>query len=331
MRIVGSVRAGRFGGCRGARDRVRQAGYGKWVSRAMVLTASVRVVGRMLVPALAVLAVSCGSGEAADPLVVGAQQSAQSRVLAEIYAQALARTGAAVRVEPGLGDRAEMLTALAAGNVAVAADHNGALLAELNIGADAETVEAVTGELNGSLPQDTVTADPADGADFEPRVLVTTATAGQHGIGSVEDLANRCSGLTAGIAAVPGLLDLPAAATRISGCEFAATHQFTDPAELRRALVDGRIQVAVLGGPAEFLPGGTDGLTVLADSGEAIRAQNPVAVLRKGVLDEVQAEKLNYVAGELTTGELAALVLRVRDEGAEPAELARTWLDAHSL
>ncbi|WP_280508318.1 glycine betaine ABC transporter substrate-binding protein [Nocardia flavorosea] len=301
------------------------------MSRAMVLTASVRVVGRMLVPALAVLAVSCGSGEAADPLVVGAQQSAQSRVLAEIYAQALARTGAAVRVEPGLGDRAEMLTALAAGNVAVAADHNGALLAELNIGADAETVEAVTGELNGSLPQDTVTADPADGADFEPRVLVTTATAGQHGIGSVEDLANRCSGLTAGIAAVPGLLDLPAAATRISGCEFAATHQFTDPAELRRALVDGRIQVAVLGGPAEFLPGGTDGLTVLADSGEVIRAQNPVAVLRKGVLDEVQAEKLNYVAGELTTGELAALVLRVRDEGAEPAELARTWLDAHSL
>ncbi|WP_280421332.1 glycine betaine ABC transporter substrate-binding protein [Nocardia carnea] len=301
------------------------------MSRAMVLAASVRIVGRMLVPALAVLSISCGSGEAADPLVVGAQQPAQSRLLAEIYAQALARTGAAVRVEPGLGDRGEVLAALAAGTVAVAADQNGALLAELNIGADAETVKVVTAELNGSLPQDTVTSDPADGTDFEPRVLVTTAAAEQRGIGSVEDLANQCSGLTAGTAAVPGLLDLPAVAARISGCEFTATHQFTDLAELRRALFDGRIQVAVLGGPAEFLPGGTDGLTVLADSGDAIRAENPVAVLRKGVLDERQTEKLNYVAGELTTDELAVLVLRVRDEGADPAELARTWLDAHGL
>ncbi|WP_324188623.1 glycine betaine ABC transporter substrate-binding protein [Nocardia flavorosea] len=301
------------------------------MSRAMVLAASVRVVGRMLVPALAVLAVSCGSGEAVDPLVVGAQQPAQSRVLAEIYAQALARTGTAVRVEPGLGDRREVLDALAAGTVTVAPDHNGALLADLNAGADAETVEVVTEELNGSLPQDTVTSDPADGTDFEPRVLVTTATAEQRGFGSVGDLVKQCSGLTAGTAAVPGLLDLPAVAARISGCEFTAIQQFADPAELRHALVDGRIQVAVLGGPVEFLPGGTDGLTVLADSGDAIRAQNPVAVLRRGVLDERQAEKLNYVAGELTTGELAALVLRVRDEGADPADLARSWLDAHGL
>lgn len=297
----------------------------------MVLATSVRVVGRVLVPVCAVLAVSCGSGEAADPLVVGAQESAQSRVLAEIYAQALARTGVPVRVEAGLGDRAGMLAALGAGTVAVVPDNNGALLAELNIGADAETVEAVTEELNGSLPQDTATSDPADGTDFEPRVLVTTATAEQQGIGSIEDLAGRCSGLVAGTAAVPGLLDLPAVAARISGCDFASTQQFTDPAELRRALLDGRIQVAVLGGPAEFLPGGTGGLAVLADSGDAIRTENPVAAIRKGMLDERQAEKLNYVAGELTTDELAALILRVRDEGADSADLARTWLDAHGL
>ncbi len=297
----------------------------------MVLAASMRVVGRVLVPVFAVLAVSCGSGEAADPLVVGAQESAQSRVLAEIYAQALARTGASVRVEPGLGDRAETLAALGAGTVAVVADTNGALLGELNTGADAETVEAVTEELNGSLPQDTAVSDPADGTDFGPRVLITTATAEQQGIASVADLAARCPRLVAGTAVVPGLLDLPAVAARISGCEFASTQQFTDLAELRRALLDGRIHVAVLGGPAEFLPGGIDGLTVLADSEEAIRTENPVAVVRKGVLDERQAEKLNYVAGELTTDELAALILRVRDAAADPADLARTWLDAHGL
>lgn len=296
----------------------------------MVLAASMRVVGRILVPVLAVLTVSCGADEA-EPLVVGAQESAESRVLAAIYAQALARTGAAVRVEPGLADRADVFAALDAGAVAVAADHNGALLADSNVGAEATTAQDVTEELNGSLPQGIITSDPADGADFEPRVLVTAATAEQRGIDSVERLRAHCPAVVAGSAAVPGLFGLPAVAGQISGCEFASTELFPGPEELRRALVEGRVQVAVLSGPAEFLPGGTDGLKVLADSADAIRPENPVALLRKGALDDRQSEKLNYVAGELTTDELATLVLRVRDEAADPAELARTWLDAHGL
>lgn len=290
----------------------------------------VRLLGRVLVPVLALLAVSCGAGTD-EPLVVGAQDSAQSRVLAEIYAQALARTGVAARVEPGLGDRADVFAALDAGTVTLAADHNGALLAELNEGATAGTTDEVTEELNGSLPQGMIVSDPADGTDFEPRVLVTTATAGERGLDSVEQLAAQCPALVAGTAPVPGLFDLPPAAGGIAGCEFAATQVFPGPGELRAALLEGRIQVAVLGGPVEFLPGGTEGLSVPADSGDAIRAQNPLALMRKGLLGERQAEKLNYVAGELTTDELCALVLRVRDEAADPADLARGWLDAHGL
>ncbi|MEV0111419.1 glycine betaine ABC transporter substrate-binding protein [Nocardia sp. NPDC050799] len=289
-----------------------------------------RVVARMLVPVLAVLAVSCGADEA-EPLVVGAQGSAESRVLADIYAQALARTGAAVRVEPGLGSRADALAALDAGTVAVAPDHNGALLAELNVGAEATTTKAVTRELNGSLPQGTLTSDPADGADLEPRVLVTTAVAEQRGIESVEQLGAQCATLAAGVAAVPGLVELPEVAGKIEGCAFASTEVFAEPGELRRALLEGRVQAAVLAGPAEFLPGGTEGLKVLADPADAIRPENPLALVRKGALDDRQLEKLNYVAGELTTDELAALVLRVRDESADPGELARAWLDAHGL
>ncbi|MEU4316575.1 glycine betaine ABC transporter substrate-binding protein [Nocardia sp. NPDC024068] len=297
----------------------------------MVPAASIRVLGRMLVPVLAVLVVSCGGGDGDEPVVVGAQQTAESRVLAEIYAQALARTGVPARVEPGLGDRTAVFAALDAGTVTVVAEHNGALLSELNAGAQAADTEKVTEELNGSLPQATITSDPADGADFEPRVLVTDATAQQRGIDSVEQLTGQCPTLVAGTGKIPGLLELPAAVAGIPGCEFASTQAFEDPSELRRALVEGRIQAAVLGGPAEFLPGGTDGLTVLSDSDDAIRAENPLALLRKGVLGEEQLEKLNYVAGELTTDELCTLVLRVRDDGGDPADLARTWLDAHGL
>ncbi|MGW5388097.1 glycine betaine ABC transporter substrate-binding protein [Nocardia sp. NPDC003963] len=289
-----------------------------------------RIVGRVLVPVLAVLAVSCGSDEA-EPLVVGAQEGAESRVLAEIYAQALARTGAAVRVEPGLADREAVFAAVDAGDIAVAADHNGALLAVLNVGAEAPDSEKVTEELNGSLPQGTITSDAADGADFEPRVLVTAATAEQRAIDSVAELGAQCGSMAAGVASVPGLFELPEVAGKISGCEFGSTEIFPGPAELHRALLDGRVQAGVLGGPAEFLPGGTEGLKVLADPENAIRPENPLALVRKGVLDDRQLEKLNYVAGELTTDELATLVLRIRDESAEPAELARTWLDAHGL
>lgn len=296
----------------------------------MVLTASVRVLAGLLVPVLAVLTASCGSGTEPDPLVVGAQESAESRVLAEIYAQALARTGAAVRVEPGLRNRVDVFAALDVGTVAVVPDHNGALLAELNTGAEATSTEEVTEELNGSLPQGTATSDPADGTDFEPRVLLATAVAQQRGIDSVEQLGAQCASMVAGTAAVPGLFELPIVAGTISGCEFGSTEVFPGPEELRRALVEGRVQVAVLGGPAEFL-GGTEGLKVLADSGDSIRPENPLALMRKGALDDRESEKLNYVAGELTTDELASLVLRVRDEAADPGELARTWLDAHGL
>jgi osmoprotectant transport system substrate-binding protein len=48
-------------------------------------------------------------------------------------------------------------------------------------------------------------------------------------------------------------------------------------------------------------------------------------------LDQRQIKKLNYVAGELTTADLATMVRRVRDEHASAADLARTWLDEHAL
>ncbi|WP_280494092.1 hypothetical protein [Nocardia farcinica] len=56
----------------------------------MPSTAPRRVLARMLVAALAVFAVSCGSAEDESVFVVGAGDSAESRVLAEIYAGALA-------------------------------------------------------------------------------------------------------------------------------------------------------------------------------------------------------------------------------------------------
>ncbi|MBF6160968.1 transporter [Nocardia cyriacigeorgica] len=293
----------------------------------MVLAAPLRVLARIVVVALATVAVSCGDDPAPEPLVVGAGDSAESVLLAEIYAQALARTGAAVVVETGLGTRADRMTALDAGTVTLVGEHNGALLGELAGNATAWNTDAVTRELNRSLPQGLVVTDAADGADLRARVLVNPTALAE----SVTDLTPRCSSSSAGVAPVPGLLTAPPPALRIDGCDFASTQTFADPAELRKALIEGRIQVGLLAGPAELAPYAAEGLRVLSDDDNALRAENPVALVRKGTLDDREWEKLNYVAGELTTDRLTAMVAAVRDDNANPAELARTWLDDHDL
>ncbi|NEW37063.1 transporter, partial [Nocardia cyriacigeorgica] len=106
------------------------------------------------------------------PLVVGSGDTAESVLLAEIYAQALARTGAGVAVERDLGARADRLAALDAGTVTLVGEHNGALLADLAGDAVAWTGKEVTTELNRSLPQGLVVTDAADGADLRPRLVV---------------------------------------------------------------------------------------------------------------------------------------------------------------
>lgn len=293
----------------------------------MVLAAPLRVLARIVVVALATVAVSCGDDSAPEPLVVGAGDSAESVLLAEIYAQALARTGARVVVAPGLGSRADRMAALDAGTVTLVGEHNGALLGELASNATAWNTDEVTRELNRSLPEGLVVTDAADGADLRARVLVNANAS----IESVADLTPRCPSSSAGVAPVPGLLSAPPPALRIDGCQFASTQIFADPAELRKALMEGRIQAGLLAGPAELAPHAIEGLRVLSDDDNALRSQNPVALVRKGALDDREWEKLNYVAGELTTDRLTAMIAAVRDEQANPAELARTWLDDHGL
>jgi osmoprotectant transport system substrate-binding protein len=296
----------------------------------MVLAASQRVLARLLVVASVALAVSCGNDEPAPSITVAAGDSIESSVLAEIYAGALARTGARTAVAPGLGNRADYLAALDADRVQVVGEHTGALLAHLDEHATVRLPEEVVKAVSAALPEGLVVSDSAEGADLRPRLLLTAQAAAQDKVRTVGDLAPRCGGLTAGVATTPGLLP-SAVRERVDGCDFAAIVAFPDPAALRKALLDGRVQVGLLGGPPELTPGATDGLAVLADDDYAVRAENVLPLFRKGLLDQRQIKKLNYVAGELTTDELAAMIRSVRDDGAAPGDVARAWLDKHAL
>ncbi|MGK8522343.1 glycine betaine ABC transporter substrate-binding protein [Nocardia asteroides] len=296
----------------------------------MVLAASQRVLARLLVVVSVALVVSCGNDERGPSIAVGAGDSAESSVLAEIYAGALARTGARTAVVPRLGGRADYLAALDADRVHVVGEHTGALLAHFDEHATVRLPKEVATAVSAALPEGLVVSDLADGTDLRPRVLLTAQAAARDEVRSVGDLAPSCGALTVGVAATPGLLP-SAGRNGVSGCDFAATVAFPDPAALREALLEGRVQAGLLSGPPELAPGATDGLTVLSDDDYAVRAENVLPLFRKGSLDQRQIKKLNYVAGELTTDELAAMIRRVRDEGAAPGDLARAWLDEHGL
>ncbi|MCX4096003.1 glycine betaine ABC transporter substrate-binding protein [Nocardia sp. alder85J] len=90
---------------------------------------SVRVAARVLVAAVAAtLLVSCGHHDSGPVLRVGAGNSDQADLIAEIYAGALARTGARTAVVAHLGQRPDYLAALDADTVVLVGEDSGDLL-----------------------------------------------------------------------------------------------------------------------------------------------------------------------------------------------------------
>ncbi|WP_330185245.1 transporter [Nocardia sp. NBC_01503] len=285
--------------------------------------------------ALATLA--CGSDDA-PALTIGAGDSTQSTLLAEIYAGALARTGARTAVRAGLGARPAQLAALDADTAIAVADVTGDLLTALDSTSRARTPDDVNKALNGALPEGLTVGDPADGTDLRPAVVAAATTELPS---SLKDLAPLCPGLTIGIATGPALdpmhapldpeRDVIAPLRSVYGCAVTRTVPFSTSEEARKALSTGEIQLAVLSGPVAYLSDGGADLTALADPAYVFRAAMVLPIVRKSALTDVQLRKLNYVAGELTTTDLADMLRQLRDNHADPADLARTWLDAHAL
>ncbi|MGW4242443.1 glycine betaine ABC transporter substrate-binding protein [Nocardia sp. NPDC004722] len=294
----------------------------------------------LLVVVVAAVAVGCGNHDSGPVLTVGAGNSPESMMIAELYAGALARTGLHTRTEERMGERKQLLAALDADTIALFGDVSGDLLTALDATSTATRPDAVNPALSKALPEGVVDSDPADGTDLRPTVVTATTRVAEYP-SSLKDIGPRCDGLTVGITTGPPLdaLRAPLDPQRdvldplrtVYHCDL--THQvtFTSDADLRKALSDGEIQLAVLAGPPAFLPDGGVDLTPLADPDYAFRAAQVLPVMRKAALTDEQIRKLNYVAGELTTTDFADMIHQIRDQGAIPSAVARDWLDAHSL
>ncbi|MBF6327277.1 glycine betaine ABC transporter substrate-binding protein [Nocardia transvalensis] len=321
----------------------------------MELSAPVRIAVRAVVAVVAAtLVVSCSDRDSSPSIVVGAGNSVQSELIAQIYAGALARTGVHTAVKTGLGQRGDLLAALDADTVTVIGDDSGDLLTALDSGSPARIPDkpaadalaadksdeppTVAAALSSALPEGLAISDLADSTDLRPSFVLAHEA---HQVAALRDLAPRCGELTVGIATGSELdplrrspdpqRDVLDPLRTVYGCDITRYTVYPGDADLRKALQDGQVQAGVFTAPAALLPGGDGDLATVADSAYAFRAHSIVPLFRKGTLTDTQIKKLNYVAGELTTADFTDMVRDVRDNHTPAPDLARTWLDNHSL
>ena len=304
-----------------------------------------RLAGRATVAgvaALAVLAMACAGeerGPAASPEVglrVASFNFPESRLMAEVYAQALEDEGVAVVREFDLGPRELVQPALRQGLLDVVPEYLGTAFTEAEPGTSIEGEDAA--EVRRRLaaviePWGLRVLEPAE-AQNQNGLAVTRATAERRGLRRVSDLAAGAPRLVLGGPpecpdrryCLIGLRD-------VYGLRFESFVPLAGSDLVRRALEDDVVDVGVLFTTDGALAG--DELVLLVDDRGLQPVENLVPVVRQEVLAGADGERveavLDEVSGRLTTANLRFLNWRVTVAGNAPAQEARGWLVRQGL
>jgi osmoprotectant transport system substrate-binding protein len=289
--------------------------------------------------AAALLTVACGDGADRSPqrpgddrVVVASFDFAESRLIAEIYAQALEYHGVDVRRESVLGPRELVIPALRQGFVDVVPDYAGSALDAADPGspADRSDSEAVTAALADVVrPWSIDVLSPAP-ASNQNELAVTSAFARARGVHAISDLAPEAPSLTIG-----GPPECPArprcllGLTETYGLRFRSFVPLAGQDLVRRALDDRVIDIGVLFTTDAVLAG--DDLDVLDDDRGLQPAENLVPLVRRGTLDDHARAALDDVSAHLTTTNLRFLNWRVANAGTSTVAEARGWLIRQGL
>lgn len=281
-----------------------------------------RILPALVLAASLTLAGCSEPGPAAQPLVTGSAPDTPSRVVTAIYAGALRNAGADVSDDHPVGDYAELLAGMDERSVDLMPAWSGELLAQLDPGAAGRSTEDVYNELNQALPQGVSVGDATSVQD-KALVYISSELATTTDVDELSD----CAALPPGLPLVTVVEPDPVTLTELgsAGCAFAP------PVVLG---VDEAIAEVATGRAAGLFSalgvvGDDSGLQALADTDDALRAQDLVPVFRTAALDRDLFRAMNKVAGELTTADLTTMAEQV-DGGAEVSAVAGRWLAEHS-
>jgi osmoprotectant transport system substrate-binding protein len=270
------------------------------------------------------------TGAATEPIVFGSADFTESKILAEIYSQALQAKGVESSTKLGIGSREIYIKALQDQSISAVPEYTGNLLLYFDANASATTAEEVEKALPTALPSDLKILKPSAAVDQDVYV-VTKEFSEQNGITSLEDLKKIASTSTLG---GPPELEKraygPPGLEKIYGAKFKAFVPYAKYPPKISDLDNNKIQVATFFTTDAVLA--EKGYVQLEDPQSMILPQNVVPLVRSDVASNTTAaEALDAVSAALTTEELMELDKKVDSDRQDPAQVAAEWLKSKSL
>jgi osmoprotectant transport system substrate-binding protein len=278
--------------------------------------------------------VACSAPPTSEPvddraITVGSFDFAESRLLAELYAQALERVDLPVRRQLGLGTRELVEPSLERGLIDLVPEYTGSLLTFLTASRHGDADESLQAAL---AERGLVALDPAPAQDRNV-VVVTADTAEALSLRTVSDLAAVDERLTLG-----GPPECPDRPLCLPGLESAYGVSFRAFVPLDQggrvtveALRSNHVQAAVM-----FSSDGAiraNDLVVLLDDRRLQPAEHVTPVVRADVVaryGDRLVGTLNAISAVLTTEVLRTLNELVSIRGRPARVVVSEWLDAHA-
>jgi osmoprotectant transport system substrate-binding protein len=262
-------------------------------------------------------------------VVVGSADFPESKIIAEIYAQALEANGFTVLRQFGIGSRETYIPALRDHSIDLIPEYTGNLLQYFEPDNTVTNPDKVELALYRALPGDLAMLVPSPATDSDT-VAVTEATASKWNLKTIGDLAAHSSEVKFGgpsellkrAEGIPGLkatynLD-------IKPDNFVAINDGGGPATVR-ALLDGTVNAANIFSTSPAIA--QNKLVVLADPKNNFPPGNVVPLVSSQKMSDELKTVLDAVSAKLTTEALTELNTSVAgNAGVDPDEAARDWV-----
>jgi osmoprotectant transport system substrate-binding protein len=271
---------------------------------------------------------SGGAGEEKS-LVVASSDFPESKILAEIYGQALEANGFTVKRRHGIGSRETFMPAMMDHSIDLVAEYIGNLLHYFDPHTSATTVDAIQQELQQKLPPDLAILKPSAAVDTDT-VTVTADTAKKWNLRTIADLVPHEAEVK--IAAPPEFRTRPHGLPGLKekyGLDirpenFVGISDGGGPATVR-ALVTGAVTGADIFSTLPAIP--QNNLVVLGDPKNVFLANNVVPLVNAKKKSDELVKVLDAVSAKLTTVGLIGLNTLVSgNSGKDPHEVAQKWL-----
>ena len=292
----------------------------------------------ILAAVLALFTAACGSsnplggGSVSGDLksiIVGSADFPESKIIAEIYAQALEANGFTVARQFGIGSRETYIPAVRDHSIDLIPEYTGNLLKYFDEKSTVTTPEAIELALFRVMPGDLSILTPSPAEDKDT-LAVNQETAQRWNLKTIADLAAHSPEVKLGAPSeflnrtegVPGLkktygLD-------ISPNNFVAISDGGGPATVR-ALVDGTVTAADIFSTSPAIP--ENDLVVLEDPKNNFPAANVVPLVSSQKKSDELKTVLDAVSAKLTTDDLIELNTATSgNAGIDPDEAARKWV-----